>query len=273
MKLSFVTTTLRGRSLALVALALSATVAATAHAQSITGGGTAGITVSGELANGTYSSGPTTAQAGGFTNAATDGYNFVFTSASAATAGVNSQYGSNNFKLQAVAPQSSPSEVGGILALDGDFNTTGSNTPVAVDATVTGLGTVTNDTTTVSFYASDAQQVGYPGPTTDSITVCLGGICQSDSPVTNGSSPNDSPWVLYSYTFATTSASEVLSFLNTATPVDNAPAFALVDDITLTNNGPTPPVPEPGSLMLLSTGLLGVGGLLRSRFKKSEKAV
>src|ERR1035438_8895564 len=47
----------------------------------------------------------------------------------------------------------------------------------------------------------DAQQVGYTGPTTDSVTVCLGGICQSDAPVLNGTSPNDSPWVLYSYTF------------------------------------------------------------------------
>jgi hypothetical protein len=47
------------------------------------------------------------------------------------------------------------------------------------------------------------------------------------------------------------------------------PAFALLDNI---NYSVMTPTPEPNSLMLLGTGLAGLGGFVRSRFKKGSRA-
>jgi hypothetical protein len=59
----------------------------------------------------------------------------------------------------------------------------------------------------------------------------------------------------------------VLSFLASDPNGQNqVPAFALIDNLSFTV---TSTVPEPNSLLLLSTGLLGLGGYLRMRSKSS----
>jgi hypothetical protein len=62
-------------------------------------------------------------------------------------------------------------------------------------------------------------------------------------------------------TFTATSSSEVLSFL----AVGNVPVppFLLLDGVTM--NDSTPPVPEPGTLPLLLSGLMGSLAVLKSR--------
>ena len=72
----------------------------------------------------------------------------------------------------------------------------------------------------------------------------------------------------------------MLSFLAGGTPTgaNQEPAMTLLDNISVSEGTPIipppppPPLPtpEPNSLLLLSTGLCGLGGFLRYRVKKSE---
>jgi hypothetical protein len=187
----------------------------------------------------------------------TNGYNFVFNTSNATT-GVNGSAGSvalwtpgngsnNGFTA-------SPNG-GNFLALDGAFEVG------AVSQNVTGL--TVGDQETITFYYAGAQQDGFTGATTEGLTVSFG---NDSDPLTtlDNVSHGFTGWQEASVTFTASSTSEVLSFLANGTP-NGEPPMTLLDGVSISQS----PVPEPGTLTLLGTGILGLGGMVRRRFLKA----
>jgi hypothetical protein len=236
-------------SLALAALALTV-VSTAAHADPInlvTNGSFSTITTPGSAEfNNTYNPHAVT----GWTST---GYNFVFTSPSATTAGAG-----NHLSLWHPSNFTASPDGGNFIALDGAYDVG------AVSQTIHNL--VAGEATTVSFYFAGAQQNGFDGTTTEQLTVSLGNQSFSTQVLTD-SSHGFTGWYSESFTFTPTSSTETLSFLATGTP-SGEPPMSLLDGVSVTQSA----VPEPSSLLLLATGLTGMGGMVRARFSKRNKA-
>ena len=262
MKTQLITSALRFRRTAFTALAMSAMAVASAHANLVTDGSFGTTGGSGQIGFESYNISPWTNVTVTNGAAAANAYNFLY-SAGAPTA--FGQYGSVT-----MAGSEPPRLNGGnFVALDGDFNTSGGTTGVAIGQTIGGL--TATDQYTVSFYMAAAQQTGFSGSTTEQLQVGLGSQLIDTTPVISLGPQGNPTWSsLITLTFTATSSSEVLSFLAIGTPA-NQPTFALLDgvDMEQVTSGPPPTTPEPGSLTLLSTGLLGLAGFLRSRYKKA----
>jgi len=235
-----------------VAVAASAAalllLAAPAHASSLVMNGSFESTTNGagQLGYNTNATGWTTT-----------GYNFLYTpgtadtnSAAVGQYGINPLWGPGNGSNNGL-PASSP-DGGNFIAGDGDYDTG------PISQTINGL--TVGDTYNVSFYWAASQQYGYYGATQQYWAVSLGAQT-IDTPTYDLSSQGFSGWMYQTDTFTATSSSEVLSFLAYGNvPV---PPFALLDGVTM--NDSSSPVPEPGTLPLLFTGLMSGLGILRSK--------
>ena len=188
-------------------------------------------------------------------NFTTAGYNFVFIG-SQRTA--NSEFGKNNVTL----PSSITNAPGGgnILALDAESGYAG-----AVTQSISGL--VVGQTTDISFYYAGTEQVGYTGPTYTQLSVSLGGETKLAPQINLPTAGGFSGWTLQTLSFTPTATTETLSFLTKGGP-NGAPPFTLISNVSA--SVPTATTPEPSSLALLSTGLFGVAGFMRSRFKNKK---
>jgi hypothetical protein len=187
------------------------------------------------------------------------GYNFIFTPGAADTTG--GEGNSGNVRLWGPGTGSnngltaSP-DGGNYMAMDGAY----SQAPLT--QTLTGL--VVGDQVTVTFYYAGAQQYTFDGSTTEAFRVSLGDQTQ-DTPILDNVSHGFTGWHQASMTFTATSTSETLSFLALGTP-SGVPPFSLLDGVSATQQSP---VPEPGSLALLGTGITAAAGFLRRRLRKS----
>jgi hypothetical protein len=195
----------------------------------------------------------------GWSMAKSPSYTFVYAPGTADTTGAIGQYGSNalwgpgNGSANGL-PATSPTG-GYFIAQDSDFQ------QAAIEQTINGL-TVGNSYT-VSFWWAAAQQYTFNGPNQSQWQVSLGSQTQSTA-FASIPSHGFMGWMNQSFTYTATSSSEVLSFFANGSPP--VPPFALLDGVTLNANSP---VPEPGTLALLGSGLLGVVGFARRyQFKK-----
>lgn len=196
------------------------------------------------------------------TNNNNDAYNFIFAPGAADTTGATGQFGNlqlwgpNNGSNNGL-PATSPTG-GNFVAADGAFQNG------AISQTINGL-TVGNSYT-VSFWWAGAQQESFTGATTEQWQVSLGGQTQSTA-VVNNADHGFTGWMAQSFTYTATNSSEVLSFFAVGTP-NGVPPFVLLDGVTLNADSS---VPEPGTLALVGSGLLGVVGFARRyQFKKKN---
>jgi hypothetical protein len=270
----FTTSNLRGRVSALVALAIAFTVATAAHASIIFTSNLSDITTPSPNPNGNqFQLGYDGGSVAGITNTndsdGNPGYNFIYQSAFKSWFNGASSDSGNTIQLDSnvVADPFDTQDGGYFLALDSVYENS------AIDINVS---TIAGDTYTVDFDWAGVQQQGYSGATTDFLTVGLTGSASQSTSSINVASGGFTGWDQVSDTFtAASTGTEVLSFLAGGTPTgaNQEPAMTLLDNISVSqsNTAPPPsPTPEPNSLLLLSTGLLGLGGFLRYRLKKSE---
>jgi hypothetical protein len=237
----FVGSILRGRASVLASVAMAAFTLA-AHADPMITNGSFETTSAGSgwINNGTTVTGWTST-----------GYNFVFNSTTAA-AGVPGSGG--NVALAANVPASP--DGGNFLAMNGAFMP-----PSIISQTITGLTVGAQET--ITFYYAGAQQKGFMGATTEGFAVSLGGQTQ-DTPILNNASQGFTGWQKESLTFTATSTSELLSFMAIDGPAGDPPN-TLLDGVSITQSQ----TPEPGTITLLGTGLAGLAGVVRRRFKKA----
>ena len=204
-----------------------------------------------QLSNGVGQFDPITRATGWSGGSAYSSYNFVMSSADAATPGVYnpiSLWDANNGG--ASSWNGSAALSGNFAAMDGDFETH------AISQVITGL--TPGKQYQLSFWYGFGQQLGFSGATQQTITATLGNGFSWTSPTYSLPNHGFSGWSEKTATVTADSTSEVLSFLAYGNlPV---PPFALVSNVSLFGA-----VPEPSTWAMLILGVALVGAAARRR--------
>lgn len=185
------------------------------------------------------------------------GYNLYFFGGTQTTVGATSRYGGTREKLYPSANQLSPNG-GNFVALDGDSTIRG-----GISQNVQNF--IVGQQYVLSFYWAGAQLISASGATTDSLNVQVGNDLSTTTNVVANASTGFVPWMLQTYQFTATSASELLTFLSVGTP-NGAPPIALLDGVSIKQA-----VPEPATFGVVTAGLALVGFVrLRRRVSKTS---
>jgi len=158
---------------------------------------------------------------------------------------------------------------GDFIGIDPGYPNSGNSNNSSINQSISGL--TVGDQYTVSFDYAGAQQGpspgqnGFTGQQTEGWAVSLGGGPAQDTTVLTNCSECFTGWQTASLTFTATSTNEVLSFLAIGTGTQPAPAFALLDGVSLTQ---VTGVPEPATWAMMLLGIGGLGGALRMRRKQ-----
>ena len=123
------------------------------------------------------------------------------------------------------------------------------------------VATTIGDSYTLSFWVGNVDSPSTGFGVTSTVNVLANGT--SLGKFTNNCTvcTTTQQWMQFSDTFTATSASTTLAFLNADPGTDNTNGL---DNLVLTDNGPAG-VPEPSSIVLVGSGLLGLAAWLRQR--------
>lgn len=184
------------------------------------------------------------------------GYTFLFMPGTADSSGATGKYGN----IQLWGPGNgadnglteSP-DGGNFIAMDGAFQNG------TLSTLLTGL--TVGDVETITFWYAGVQQQGFNGATTEGFTVQFGDQVLSTAQLSNVNH-GFTGWTQESMSFIATNSTETLTFLAQGTP-DGVPPFSLLDGVAVTQT-----TPEPSSLVMLATGVAGVAGALRRRYRQ-----
>lgn len=190
-----------------------------------------------------------------------NGYSFLFNSATGqAGSGGLSLWGPANGTANGLG--ASP-DGGNYVGLDGDY---GQNLLYQL---VTGL--TPGKSVDVSFWYAGAQQYGFNGASTDALQVYFGSTSNYTSamtPVLQNASHGFTGWQHQTFSFIANDTSDYLAFLAVGTP-EGVPPFSLLDGVSVADTPLTPNVaatPEPSSLLLVATGMMGAAGIVRRKY-------
>ena len=219
------------------------------------------------LVNGNFDSstnGPGSLSGGtSLTGWSSSGYNFLFDSTGTSGSSSVSLWGPAH---GGVANGLGASPTGGnFVGMDGAYQTG------PLYQQITGL--TAGESVDVSFWYAGAQQHGFTGNTSEAFQVYFGQSQSSatsfETPVLQDASHGFTGWQHQTFTFKADGTSDYLAFLAVGTPTGEPP-FSLLDGVTVTDTPAVAATPEPNSLLLVATGMMGAAGILRRRYLTKE---